>query len=527
MASSPLLSLGSWLDSSSITRPALQSLPYYITVFLIVIVAFTLTGSNESNIPLVNPPKWLQLRITKQLYFIKNGMEILSKSRETYKGKPFRVLTGLGEIIVLPPRFAHIIRNNSSLSFGSAIAKDFQAHIPGFEPFGMIDDDKKLIQLVVRRQLTKYLNTVTEPLSHEATFATETIFGSSSEWQEVAIKGSILKLIARLSSRVFLGDEICRNEDWLEITKEYAVHSFIAAAKLNIVPGPLKAIIHWFSPDCKLVRSELKQARKIIAPVIEKRRALKAQARAEGKPVPAFNDAIDWAEKESNGHPYDAAVFQLLLSFAAIHNTTDLLSQTLILLANEPELLEPLRKEMIEILQVEGWSKIALYNMKLLDSTLKEAQRIKPNVMLPMRRFAVRDVVLPDGITIRKGERTSIDGYNMINPDLYENPEKFDIYRFLRMRGEPGNEIKAQFVSTSPEHLSFGHGHHACPGRFFASNEVKVALCHLLLKYDWKLAPGSTVNPVIMGAEKSVNPETKVLYRRRREEINFDSLGVA
>lgn len=33
-------------------------------------------------------------------------------------------------------------------------------------------------------------------------------------------------------------------------------------------------------------------------------------------------------------------------------------------------------------------------------------------------------------------------------------------------------------------------GEHACPGRFFASNEIKIALCILLLEYDFEYVPG-------------------------------------
>ena len=38
----------------------------------------------------------------------------------------------------------------------------------------------------------------------------------------------------------------------------------------------------------------------------------------------------------------------------------------------------------------------------------------------------------------------------------------------------------------------FGLGKHACPGRFFASNEIKVLLCRIILDYDMKLLDGTT-----------------------------------
>ncbi|KAF7595481.1 hypothetical protein BBP40_005817 [Aspergillus hancockii] len=278
------------------------------------------------------------------------------------------------------------------------------------------------------------------------------------------------------------------------------------------------------SSDCERVQRERDSARQLITPVLQKRYQLKRQAQAEDKPLPSFNDAIDWAATESNGHPYDPALLQLVLSASAIHTTSDLLAHTLILLSVDPPLVEALRAEITDVLRVYGWKKTALVNLKLLDSALKEAQRVKPSEMLILRRFATQNLALEDGVTIRKGERCCVDAYNMINPDIYEYPEKYDAYRFLRMREQPSTENKAHLVATSADHLSFGHGLHACPGRFFSANEVKVALCHLILKYDWKLAPGSTVNPVILGTSRSVDPMTRVVFRRRKEEINLTSL---
>lgn len=48
----------------------------------------------------------------------------------------------------------------------------------------------------------------------------------------------------------------------------------------------------------------------------------------------------------------------------------------------------------------------------------------------------------------------------------------------------------AQLVGTAADFPAFGYGHHACPGRFFAAHEVKMVMCHLLLKYDWKVPDG-------------------------------------
>lgn len=189
----------------------------------------------------------------------------------------------------------------------------------------------------------------------------------------------MLDLIARLSSRVFLGAKLCRNEDWLEVTKEYTVDAFGAAMQLQLVPSGMRYLYSIFSSDCRNVRAKMLRAQKLIRPVIDERRVAKEQARKSGNPIPKCNDAIEWGEEESKGVSYDPASFQLLLSFAAIHTTSDLISKIMLLLATEPTLMDPLREEMVRVLQQYGWSKNALYHMKLVDSAMKEAQRLMPN----------------------------------------------------------------------------------------------------------------------------------------------------
>ena len=64
--------------------------------------------------------------------------------------------------------------------------------------------------------------------------------------------------------------------------------------------------------------------------------------------------------------------------------------------------------------------------------------------------------------------------------------------------------------------MGFGYGEHACPGRFFASNEMKVALSFLLLNYDWKAGSGPAFIPFELKAV--LHPEYEVGFRRREAE---------
>jgi cytochrome P450 len=71
----------------------------------------------------------------------------------------------------------------------------------------------------------------------------------------------------------------------------------------------------------------------------------------------------------------------MLLAIGSFHTSSDLLGQVLLDLCRRPDwevLVRELRKEIISSLQGAGWDKIALNNLKLMDSVLKESQRLKP-----------------------------------------------------------------------------------------------------------------------------------------------------
>lgn len=136
------------------------------------------------------------------------------------------------------------------------------------------------------------------------------------------------------------------------------------------------------------------------------------------------------------------------------------------------------------------------------------------------------------------------------DPTVFEDPNTFDPYRFLRERDKAGKSNSWQHVTTSSQHMGFGHGIHACPGRcefhpdhlctrslctgdtlvlltvnqriVFASNELKIALAHLLLKYDWQLEDQQMPLTITFEGTSMTNPMAKVKFRRRKEEIDLN-----
>ena len=335
------------------------------------------------------------------------------------------------------------------------------------------------------------------------------------------VKADVAELVARLSSRVFLGLPLCRNRRWLDIAKNYTFDSFAGSQILLRSPAILRPIVYWFIPHCTRLRSHVRDARKLILPEVERRRARAQKALEAGLKPPKTADSIGWMYEIARGRDVDYVAAQLSLTVAAIHTTTEATTQALIDISRHPEIVGPMREEIISVILENGWTKASLQKLRLMDSFLKESQRCTPMAEISMNRYVERQLELSDGTVIPKGSRIFVTGAYK-NPAVYENPEKFDAFRFARKRLEPGQSNAWGHVTTSANHMGFGHGQHACPGRFFASNEIKVALCHLLLKYDFDLLDGKVPPSFRFEGNISTSTESKICIRRRKEEINVD-----
>ncbi|RYP80555.1 hypothetical protein DL769_002403 [Monosporascus sp. CRB-8-3] len=512
---------------TSILPPDHKPLPILGSILLVYLLTCIFHMSKTSELPLVNPKKKFEFGNTKRKReFMQNAEQILAKGQKEAPGKPFRTISDSGETLVLPGKYANEIRNNHNLSFTKLIYEEFHGSLPGFEAFAEAANDSHILQSVARKQLTHSLAKVTEPLSQETTLALREIFTNSPEWHDVNLKESIVAVVARLSSRVFLGEQLCCDPRWLRITSQYTVTSVTAAAQLRAFPYYLRPIVHWFLPRCRTTMAMVAEARKLIGPVVQQRRAANQALRARGEKMPKYDDAIEWFDEAAKGEKYDPVCIELAISVAAIHTTSDLTCQVLLDLTRHPELIEPLREEIVSVLREGDWKKTSLYNMKLLDSFIKESQRMKPISNLGfrtagMRRRALGSIKLSDGFEIPAGSTLAVTNDLMRDSSFHEDPDRFDSYRFLRMRETPGMESQAHLVSTSASHMGFGHGEHSCPGRFFAANEVKILLCHFLLKYEWKLAPGVEARICRDGFSLASDPFAKISLRRRREEIEL------
>ncbi|OJD28632.1 cytochrome p450 [Diplodia corticola] len=459
---------------------------------------------------------------TKQRY-ADNARSILNQATARLR-RPFQVLTPTGPLMIVPIKHVDEIRNHKDLSFHETIAKSSFTRLPGVSLLGgmagfrFITEHDKVFTEVVRVHLTRSLSKIIAALSSEATQSLQQNFPPSKDWTPVVFYPTAVHVVARLSARIFLGEEACRDEEWLRITGSYAIDSVHFIRALRHWPVPLQPLVQYLLPERRRLRRCENQARSIIATFVEKR-----QRQREGSDTPLhFTDALQWQEDVSNRHgkTTDVTAGQLALSLTAIHTTSMALTRVLFDLCEHPEWIEPLRDEVHSVLSEEGgeWRKSTLFKMRLMDSVLKESQRLSP-VHLTTANVTLQSA---SGLEVPKGSMLAVFSSEALrDPTIFPDPNRFIGDRFLRLRMEEGNRNKWQYVTTSSQHLGFGHGSQSCPGRFFAAAELKVALAQLLLMYDWRFAEGCAgVRNVEVAQDIFPDPTARICFRRRSTEIN-------
>ncbi|EPS32013.1 hypothetical protein PDE_06972 [Penicillium oxalicum 114-2] len=442
----------------------------------------------------------------------------------------FQVIGATNPVIILDPKYIDEIKNHPLLSFQKAAQQSFfNNRIPGFEALHQ-DHDALILVEAARVKITQALGPLSIPLSTESAKSLKDIIVPSKEWTAYNFFQKSPHIVARVSTLVFMGEKVCRDPAWLEVAVNYTIDTFQAGRDLRMWPSMLRPWVHWFLPSCRKTRQHHAIAKAIVSREIQAR-AERTQRQLNGKVVSERPNALDWIDELSSAHGIqsDPLKVQLGLSVAAIHTTSNMLTHVMYDLAAYPEYCDPLREEIKAVLAEDGrLQKSTLAKLKLLDSFIKESQRLNPVSITSLNRVATGPVELSDGTKIPRGATIAVSGHINFDESIYPNASTFDGYRFYKLRQEPGHEHHHQLVTTTNKSFDFGHGVHACPGRFFAANEVKIIVIHLLLKYDWTFKDaqaGGRPKSLQIGVEVLANPSVELLFRAREPEIDLAALG--
>lgn len=229
----------------------------------------------------------------------------------------------------------------------------------------------------LQRKLTPSLGILVPLLKDELEYAIQADVPEAKDWTPIRINELTVAIVARISARIFVGSELCRNAEWLHLSIHFTKNLGWTRNILRLFPKLVRPIAARFMPSYWRIYKNLSAAQRLLRPVIAKRKSSENDPDYE-KP----SDFLQWMMDEARpdeAHPDDIAHRQLLVSLAAIHTTSMSVSHFIYDLCAYPQYVEPLREEIIRTLREDnGFKKTTLNKLRKLDSFLKESQRLNP-----------------------------------------------------------------------------------------------------------------------------------------------------
>jgi len=241
------------------------------------------------------------------------------------------------------------------------------------------------------------------------------------------------------------------------------------------------------------------------------------------------NDYVQWAIDHASIHrdPAERGADMIskrlaVLSFAAIQSSAITLTNLIFDIAASPlapVVLGHIRNEVASELSTSDdvFTKNCLQRMISLDSCLRESMRLWGFVSRGVLKMVIKKggVRLPGGMWLGEGTKVGVHAYPVHHDeDIYPGAHTFDALRWCRSDTEEdlsSEESKSlaqdgvkrkgtSLVTTSASFMAFSHGRHACPGRFFASQQLKLVLAYIALNYDIQQIPERPMNQWFVGS---------------------------
>ncbi|KAI0292786.1 cytochrome P450 [Russula brevipes] len=345
----------------------------------------------------------------------------------------------------------------------------------------LLDRNDRYSTEVIRSKLTRNIAVTFKEIREELINALDDwIPTHEDKWVKVPILETVQRVICCTTNRVFVGLPLCRNRDYQTLNLTFAVNVIKYGTIISMFPKPFKRL-----------PSQIRQEIEFIRPMVKERFAKMEEFGDDWDDKP--NDMLMWLMEEAKGveRSLEGLARRLLLAnFAGIHATSLTFTQTLYRLLGNPQYIEPLRQEVEAVIAEEGWTKAGMDKMHKIDSFLRETQRLDGLASLIMT-VSRCDHSFSNGMTIPAGTLVAIPA----------SAAHTDERTFLI----PTNLMAFAFQGS------------ASPGRFFAVNEVKALLAHIVVTYDFKFEEGKGAPPDLCIGAARIPGSANVLFRVRQK----------
>jgi cytochrome P450 len=304
---------------------------------------------------------------------------------------------------------------------------------------------------------------------------------------------------------------------------------------MRTISSYLRPIAQYTLPCGRKLRSDIAQVNNFLTPVIERRQRQNTVEKSVLREDHQPQDFLQWLSESSEGQnakPEEIIMKILFLIVAAMYTSAITAIHALYDLCAHPGLMEELRVEAVRELGTYGWTSTSLLKLRKMESFLKESGRTNSAGIVSFQRLVLSPIPLSNGFIIPAGTHLcAASDARSRDPALYESPLEFRPMRFYASsttNAEGASEVDATnlFSSVTAGDSWFGTGRQACPGRWYASAQIKLVLCLLLTEYELKFPNGQTHRPKNWVKDEKTGPDMEqIILIRCRKQAGMSALS--
>ncbi|RUS21785.1 cytochrome P450 [Endogone sp. FLAS-F59071] len=407
--------------------------------------------------------------------------------------QPYTILVGSAKFTFLPQSMVLEAYRNPEEAFSFAAAMNRIMSIdrimggPGALDLHYIEIITKfVVPSSIREWIPKILKEINEALDE---LAIDTPDAPADAKLTTTWKKLCRPLIARISATIFYGPEIGSNKEFLKLMCDFTEESVAVSFALNAVPD---ALVPSFIKYCTNLSKRYRTVHDTFAPIFAARRAKMDDHGNWIGPGPRPNDLlqgfIEARNEETGKWPlWENSEIEVMIrgsSMASVHTTSLYFTFMLHHIADDAGVYATLERE-----RGEGpMTAQVLETMDHFNSILRESLRYHfEEFSFGLTHRAMQDIHFSNGVVLPEGRYITARGRRIMRETMTaegQSGESFDPWRWSR-------EKRVSATSAGKSFLPFGISKHICPGRFFATTEIQLAVGEIVRRFKVSTAEGS------------------------------------
>ncbi|MBN3315775.1 CP8B1 hydroxylase, partial [Atractosteus spatula] len=431
------------------------------------------------------------------LDFRRDTAKFLQKMKEKH-GDMFTVqLAGFYFHFLMDPlSFGSVVKEARTKLDFTKFAQQLVVRVFGYHP---LDDDHKLLQASSNKYLMgDGLAVVTQAMMSNLQNLMLHSVGTEkdeNEWKEDALFNFSYNIVFRAGYLALFGNESVKSAGSLEKAKEkdriQSDELFYEFRKYDkLFPRLAYGVL---PPKEKMEAERLNRLFSSIMSV----QNVNQKENISGWISEQQQERAEYGMKESMLDRY-----MFLLLWASQGNTGPSAFWLLLFLMKHPDAMKAIRKEVEEILKETGQevkcggplinlTRDMLLKTPVLDSVVEETLRLTAAPILTRAVLQDMTLKLADGreYNLREGDRVALFPRTAIqmDPSVHPDPQTFKYDRFLTPEGTKKTDFYKNGKKVKYYNMPWGAGVSMCPGRFFATNELKLFVFLMLTYFDFEL----------------------------------------